>query len=191
MNQSETSLENTSESTAESNEGSGSSLARLVHRLSGIIGTALPAGDVAELRRLDPASPSRPAFWKLVVGELEPAGALHPGNAQREERERQWAVILNAIAHLGELNTPGRSYGQALAASGFSEHRFGRLLRARSGALKYQARRSAQFLAAHGEQADATGLAWLVLSDGRPDAQRARRQIARSYYRAHPTTEGA
>lgn len=191
MNQVEPSRENSRMAPDEEWDGSDSGLAKLVHRLSGIIGNALPAGDVAELRRLNPTSPSTPAFWKLVVGELEPAGALHPGSSHREEREHRWAVILNAIAHLGDLNTPGRSYGEALAASGFSEHRFGRLLRAHSDALGYQARRSAQFLAAHGTKADATGLAWLVLSDGRTDAQRARRQLARSYYRAHPTTEGA
>jgi hypothetical protein len=37
---------------------------------------------------------------------------------------------------------------------------------------------------------DATGLAWLVLSEERSDAQDARRQLARTYYRAHPITQG-
>lgn len=171
--------------------GRSAGLAETVHRLGGIIGTTLPAGDVAELRRLDPERPSAPAFWKLVVGELEELGALRRGAPDREEQERRWAVILNALAHLGDLHRPGRGYGVALASSGFSEHRFGRLLRARSGPLWYQARRSAQFLSSHAEPTDATGLAWLVLSDGRSDEQRARRQLARDYYRAHPTTEGA
>lgn len=166
-------------------------LAETVHRLGSIIGTRLPAGDVAELRRLDPECPSAPAFWKLVVGELEELGALRRGVPDREEQERRWAVILNALAYLGDLHRPGRGYGVALASSGFSEHRFGRLLRSRSGPLWYQARRSAQFLSSHAEPTDATGLAWLVLSEGRSDEQRARRQLARDYYRAHPTTEGA
>lgn len=171
--------------------GRSTGLAETVHRLGGIVGSTLPAGDVAELRRLDPERPSAPAFWKLVVGELEELGALRRGAPDREEQERRWAVILNAIAHLGDLHRPGRGYGVALASSGFSEHRFGRLLRARSGPLWYQARRSAQFLSSHAEPTDATGLAWLVLSDGRSDEQRARRQLARDYYRAHPTTQGA
>lgn len=165
-------------------------LAGTIHRLGGIIRQKLPAGDVAELRRLNPSAPSSPAFWKLVVGDLEPSGALRREAPRRDEQERQWAVILNALAHLGDLNQPGQPYGRALAASGFSEPRFGRLLRASSESLWYHARRSAQFLTAHGQPADATGLAWLVLSDGRSDAQRARRQLAREYYRAHSAIEG-
>lgn len=193
MNEPEADLQETDGAAEDRTTTDDRGLAELVHRLAGIVKTSLPTGDVAELRRLDPSAPSSPVFWKLVVGKLEPAGALHPADTsdRREERERRWAVILNALAHLGDLNTPGRNYGEALAASGFSEHRFGRLLRARSDGLWYQARRSAQFLAAHGENADATGLAWLVLSAGRSDGQQARRQLARSYYRAHPTTEGA
>lgn len=175
---------------AASPAGDTAGLHETVHRLGGLVAKALPAGDVAELRRLDPATPSCPAFWKLVVGELEPAGALRSGGPDREEQERRWAVILNVLAHLEALHEPGRAYGRALAACGFSEHRFGRLLRARGDTLWHQARRSGQFLAAHGQPADATGLAWLVLSEGRSDAQRARRQLARDYYRAHPTTEG-
>lgn len=166
------------------------SLADTVHRLGGIIGSALPAGEVAELRRLDPASPSSPAFWKLVVGELEPLGALRADGPQREDQERRWAVILNVLAYLEDLHQPGRSYGRSLADCGYSEHRFGRLLRARGETLWHQARRSGQFLTAHGQPADASGLAWLVLSEDRIDAQSARRQLARDYYRAHPTTGG-
>lgn len=165
-------------------------LADTVHRLGGIVSEALPRGDVAGLRRLDPSTPSSAAFWKLVVGELEPLGALRGEGSRREDQERRWAVIVNILAHLGPLNEPGRAYGRALAECGFSEHRFSRLLRARGETLWHQARRSGQFLAAQGQPADATGLAWLVLSEGRSDAQRARRQLARDYYRAHPTTEG-
>ena len=165
-------------------------LASTVHRIGGIFGESLPRGELAELRRLDPSSPSSAAFWKLVVGELEPLGVLRSGGARRVEQERRWAVILNVLAHLEHLHRPGTGYGRSLAESGFSEHRFSRLLRARGDTLWHQARRSAQFLSAKNQPADATGLAWLVLSEGRPDAQRARRQLARDYYRAHPTTEG-
>jgi len=166
------------------------SLAETVHRLGGIIEKRLHAGDVADLRRLNPRRPGSPAFWKLVVGELEPAGALRGEGPRRTDQERRWAVILNVLAHLGDLQVPGLSYGRALAECGFSEQRFGRLLRARGETLWDQARRSAQFLSSHGQRADATGLAWLILSEGRSDAQRARRQLARSYYRVNPTLRG-
>lgn len=165
-------------------------LARTVHRVGGIVSESLPRGELAELRRLDPSSPSTAAFWKLVVGELEPLGALRGGGPRREEQERRWAVILNVLAHLEHLHRPGDGYGRSLAESGFSEHRFSRLLRARGDTLWHQARRSGQFLSAKNQPTDATGLAWLVLSEGRSDVQRARRQLARDYYRAHPTTEG-
>lgn len=165
-------------------------LAETVHRLGGIVSGSLPRGEVAELRRLDPSSPSSAAFWKLVVGELEPLGALRGEGSHREEQERRWAVLLNVLAHLGTLNEPGRSYGRSLAECGYSEHRFSRLLRARGDTLWDQARRSGQFLAAQGQPTDVTGLAWLVLSEDRSDAQRARRHLARDYYRALPTTEG-
>lgn len=165
-------------------------LAEIVHRLGGIVSESLPRGEVAELRQLDPTSPSPAAFWKLVVGELEPLGALVPGGTHREEQECRWAVVLNVLAHLGNLNEPGRDYGMSLAECGFSEHRFSRLLRARGETLWDQARRSGQFLASQGQPTDATGLAWLVVSEGRPDAQRARRHLARAYYRALPSPEG-
>lgn len=165
-------------------------LAETVHRLGGIVSGSLPRGEVAELRRLDPSSPSSAAFWKLVVGELEPLGALRGEGPHREEQERRWAVLLNVLAHLGNLNEPGRGYGRSLAECGFSEHRFSRLLRARGDTLWDQARRSGQFLAAQGQPTDVTGLAWLILSEGRTDAQRARRHLARDYYRALPTAEG-
>lgn len=185
----------TIEQAAPEAEGSGdgprtASLAETVHRLGGIVSESLPPGEVAELRRLDPSSPSTTAFWKLVVGELEPLGALRGEGSRREEHERRWAVVLNVMAHLGNLNEPGHDYGRSLAECGFSEHRFSRLLRARGETLWDQARRSGQFLAAQGQTTDVTGLAWLVLSEGRTDAQRARRHLARDYYRALPTTEG-
>lgn len=165
-------------------------LAEVVHRLGGIVSESLSRGDVAELRRLDPSAPLPATFWKLVVGVLEPQDALTGEGPHREEQERQWAVVLNILGHLESLNEPGRSYGRSLAECGFSEHRFGRLLRARGEVLWDQARRSGQFLAAHGHTTDVTGLAWLVLSEGRSDEQRARRHLARDYYRALPTTEG-
>lgn len=182
--------EPTSQATGSASSSGTADLARTVRRLGGIVGESLPRGELAELRRLDPASPSTAAFWKLVVGELEPLGALRGRGPRREEEERRWAVILNVLAHLEHLHRPGTGYGRALAESGFSEHRFSRLLRARGDTLWHQARRSGQFLSAKNQQADATGLAWLVLSEGRSDAQRARRHLARDYYRADPTTEG-
>lgn len=155
----------------------------LIHRLSGFIQNAMSTGDAAELRRMRPSDPSAPAFWKVVVEKLEPAGALPEYASNRAERERRWAVILNGLAHLGELHQPGQRFGASLAQAGYSESRLVRLLRSRGEQLLDEARLATRYLVAHRVQTDATRLAWLVLSEGRSDEEEARRGLARDYYR--------
>lgn len=166
---------------AEASE-SGATLSALVNRIAVALDKALPAGDVAALRRLSPDDPGSPGFWKIVVSYLEPAGALPDGGSSREEVEVRWAAILNVLARLGPLHRPGRRLGRALAACGFSELRLARLLRASGEPLVHESLMAGRFLAAKGEPADVTDLARLILSDGRSDADRVRRWIARDYY---------
>ena len=143
----------------------------------------LSAGDMAELRRLDPADPSSAAFWKIAGSVLEPDGWLRGDGETRNEEERRWAVILRAIATLAPLHTPGRRLGAALAEGELSEVRFVRLLRARGEILRRETRTVASLLASKAVRVDLAGLAGLVLSEGGDREEDARRRIARDYYR--------
>jgi len=154
---------------------------RSLESLVGSLVTALatgPPGDAASLRRLDAADPSCAAFWKLSSAFLSTARPLS------EEEERRWASVMNVIAHAGGLHRYGRehSLGRALAKMRLSELRFTRLLRASGHALLREAQILGRLLAAKAEPVDLTGIASLVLSDGRSDEERVRRNLARDYF---------
>jgi CRISPR system Cascade subunit CasB len=145
------------------------------------------AGRVAELRRLDPHSPGGPAFWRVAAEHLVPAGELSGDGPARDARERRWAVILGAMAHLGGLHDPHVPLGRALADASVSEARVLRLLRARDEALWDQLRAMVHQLASRAVRADQREIAALVLSDApHDDAWRedVRRKVARHYYAA-------
>jgi len=156
----------------------------LIARLAKAFETELSPGDMADLRRLDPDDPAAPGFWKVVVGHLEPGAVLEYFGPARDEAERRWAVILSCMAITQRQYRPGRRLGEALGASGLSELRFVRLLRAHGPALANALRLVARFLASKAEPLDWADLVRLVLSDDRPWAEPVRRQLARDYYRA-------
>ena len=131
MNAIETSFD---KDATESHETTGAGLRSVLNQIAYAIGNVLSAGDVASLRRLQPKDPSAPAFWRVAALYLTPAGMLPRGGEPLDAAERRWASILNAMARLTGLHRPGRRLGHALAASGFSELRFVRLLRARGRA---------------------------------------------------------
>ena len=130
---------------------------------------------------MEPSDVGTPAYWKLIVSVLQPAGAVGPGPLQ-ESRERDWSVIIRAIALLGELHAPRVPLGHALASVGFSELRFVRLLRASGARLFDETIATARFLAAKGADVNALHLAQLVLTDTKESGEDIRRSIARSYY---------
>ena len=134
-------------------------------------------GDAAELRRLKPDDPASPAFWRMLAQYIAP-------NFERlsQEDERRWAVILNALATLAGLDTPGIALGAALRDAGFSELRFVRLLRAEDERLADTVRGAARYLASKAQPANLAQFADLVLSDGRRNAEQVRRDVARTYY---------
>lgn len=162
-------------------------LGRLVGHLAHLVARALSPGDVAQLRRMTEADPHCPAFWRIAATALEPAGAL-PQGALRDEAERRWAVLLNAMALGADLHAPRAPLGRALAQAGYSDLRFVRLLRARGSAFADAARSAARYLAAKATPFDFRDFARLVLSEGRADEETVRRRIARTYYQAetHP-----
>ena len=159
------------------------SLAFLVHRLSAHLNAeGFPTGDRAELRRMQEGEPA-PAFWKIVARFLDDQLAAGSGPL-RESQERRWALILAALAEVHDLHRRGRSLGHALAEAEVTEARVDRLLRAHGAAVAHLVRAVVHQLSTRGTAVDLTDLAWLVLSDGRRDEERARRKVAREYYQA-------
>lgn len=148
------------------------------------IAEALPRmsnGDRAALRKMRPEDLHQPAFWKLSTGRLQ--AVLPPDDAPwRAAHEQRWAVVLGVAA--GALHSPAMRLGTALARAGVAEVRLTRLLRARGAQLPDAVRTLAQQIVTSGVPFDFADLAWLVLSEGGDDEDRARQQIARDYYRA-------
>lgn len=162
------------------------SIDALIGRIAGLLrygAGVLSTGDVAALRRMDPAKPAA-AFFKLtgvvLVEEL--------GKPAQEELETRWASIIVGLAHLGNLHRSGAGFGRALANAGYSELRFPRLLRADASRLVDEIPTLARFLTAKAVPVDWAGAARLILSAGRSDEENTRRRLAREYYRALAST---
>ena len=158
-------------------------LNRLASAIAVDFATALSPGDVADLRRLDPVKGTRcPAFWKIAVERLEPAGFdFDDPEARWDER---WAAVLQVMALLHGL--PGRPHrlGAALAAAGVSEARVMRLLRSQGPALYDGLRMTARQLASAAVPVYWADLAEFVLADAfDADRERVRRNVARDFYR--------
>lgn len=137
-------------------------------------------GDLAALRRARFESATDPAFWRLAMRHLEPAGLL-----RGEEDERRWLQILGGMAAMKGLHRKGARPGRVLAEAEVAEARVLRLLRAHGETLHPVLRAVVHQLASGGRAIDWTGLAELILSDGKPRwEEKARRRVARDYYRA-------
>jgi CRISPR type I-E-associated protein CasB/Cse2 len=157
-------------------------LASIVGRLAFMIDERLSPSDVATLRRMRPDDIAAPVFWRIAASEL--ADALAGDGDRRDEQERRWASILQAMAELRGMHDPHSSLGAALVRADVSEQRALKLLRASGDALLDAVRVIAHHLATKGVPVNATDLARLVLSDGRVDEEAVRRRIARDYYAA-------
>lgn len=161
-------------------EASTSALGEVVTRLARRIRPeAIGIGGVARLRRLDPAAPDAPEFWRLVAEVGAPEGS-----------ERGWALVMAGMARMapnhhrrGEEHAPGR----VLAATGYAEARLLRLLRADpdSPAFADSFRAATRWLALKGRAVDWCGFAALALALQEGSIKTARRRIARDYYAGH------
>lgn len=151
----------------------------------------LGPGQIAELRRLDVERPSAPTFWAVVATELDahlpPDGAV----VARRAAERRWAVALRALAVLAGLYRKGHRLGAALAAAGFSEMRFQRLLASPEDRLPDEIATVARYLAAKGEAFDWFDLVRLAVEVDPTAADDARRDIARDYFRTQAKAKAA
>lgn len=157
-----------------------------VHRLAKALTDRgrFSAGDLAQLRRLDPRRGHTTAdatFWRITTRFLEPEGFLRGDD---DTELRQWMAILQGLATVDELHrNNGPRLGQALALAGISEARLNRLLQARGEALLAQIRPLPHQLRSQAQSVDWAGVARLVLSDGSPTADKIRQIIASDYYR--------
>ena len=156
-------------------------------------------GDLAELRRMNPAAPDAAVVWRLLA-RYELLGS--------PQIENKWALILHGIA----LMTPtasgdgaGRTahegmmpVGRALFSGGesqrssafYSESRLNRLLTARGPILRTLLARLFRMMAFAGQPFNWREMARFILNDGYNEeaAEQARRRIAREYYRAERQT---
>ena len=143
--------------------------------------TFLSAGDVAELRRMEPELPA-PAFWRIAASYLEPL--LPRGGEARERAERAWAWLVSALALAKGAHAP-TSLGAALVEAGVSEVRLEALLRAGDAQLPERLRMVVHLADSRGVSLDFDALARLLLQPAdHPSGQRARRRVARDYYAA-------
>ena len=158
--------------------------------------TSFSAGNLAELRRMNPDSPgTASAYWRLMADESLLGNLTF---------ERKWALILHGIA----LMTPTSSdasrnrtahdenmpVGRALFLGGdtsgrdsgfYSESRLNRFLTARGPILRTLLARMFRMLAAANQSFDWHEMAWLILNEDDEDRfEMARRSIASAYYRA-------
>ncbi len=157
---------------------SDSSLSAIVGRVARLFESgAIHPGEMASLRRLDPAAPPGACFWKMMVLHVSPAAELSLG------QESAWAMVLAGMARMAPIcHAPHRRVGRVLAENGFSELRFERLLRARGATLAQTSRILTSFLASRGEAVDWTQLARFHLSEDPSKAAAVRREMARDYY---------
>ena len=156
-----------------------------IHSVIGKIAYAmehyLSNGDLAQLRRVSPEEPYSPALWKMLLSYVPESWTRGP---QQDEKERQWAAVLQGMAMttgLHDLNVP---LGQALVKAGWSELRFVRLMQAQGDDLIKEVRRLASFLASKAQTADWSDIAQLLFNQEGEWAKRHRRRIARDYYHA-------
>lgn len=177
-------------------------LNRLLGQLAYVIGAereegGLDAGDKAELRRYH-GGPLPLAFWRIAA-RSEIAALIDDlaRRGQREDAEQALAAILKAMAVMGPLaDRDGRQeLGAALAASGYSEARFVRLLRARGRDLAREIGTAARWCAAKGQPIAWRSLAHLVLAAFLPstrfDPERESHNQARSYFATASKTQKA
>ena len=153
-------------------------------------------GDLAALRRMDTSREIAPIVWRLL--------AQWDIQARSVEAERKWALIMHGMALMTRSNgnsVAARSahdratpIGRALftganpdrSAAYYSPSRFSRLMTARGDMFRALLSRMFRMMASEGQPFDWYRMAQLILAEGYDGerAERARRIIARDYYRA-------
>lgn len=131
-------------------------------------------GDLADLRRMDPARPDAPAFFRMLVRHQPDAGPAFT---------RRCAHLVKLLALRPEALSSG-ALGQAMATHGVSEARVQRLLAARGDALVAQIDLVARRLSGE-RDLPYRELGRLLLADDDDErAEAVRLGIARDYFRS-------
>ena len=119
-------------------------------------------GSLAELRRItDDNLP--PAFWKQYLTNVPPEWRELDGHVNARV-DRAWAAIVRAMAEMApNPHSFDRPFGEALAATKYSELRFVRLLRAEGEDLARELRVAGAWLARAGVKANWEQPAHLML----------------------------
>ena len=162
----------------------GSVVAALSRRLHAQV---IGAGALAELRRIT-GDDLPPAFWKRYLTDV-PAEWREPKGHVDPRVDQAWAGLLRAMVEMApNPHSFERPFGESLADTDYSEHRFVRLLRAEGNDLAREIRVAGAWLAHAGvSSANWEQPAHLLL--GRPWlGLRVRhtitsRQMARDYFR--------
>jgi CRISPR system Cascade subunit CasB len=171
----------------ETSQDYGKQLASTIGTVARLMETKMSTGDLAELRRVDPAQPVTPALWKLLMEDSVIPERWRPSRSNEDDRdtsEQRWACLFMGMAHCQGLHDLEVPFGAALADAGWSEVRFSRLLRARGKRLFKEVRSVANYLSSKEQTADWCGVHGLLFSqDDEEWAERHRRNVARDYYR--------
>lgn len=152
-----------------------------IARLAAVIcGDVISNGDRALLKRWAPPQPVPLVFYRLWLRNLD-------GNLPSERATPTWMLIAWGLALMGRsAHRPGRSLGQALAESGFSDTRLERLLDAPQDVLPDLFMSAVRFLASKDAAFDWVDAASLLLARESGKRESVRRRIATSYYRHLP-----
>ena len=154
----------------------------LVHNLER---DRLGTGPLAALRRMEPAGALPPAFWQVLIKHVPED--LRDG----PQAERAWAAVVNGIALMApRSNQQNTKPGAALAATGYSEPRFVRLLRAEGTGAAAELRTACRWLSTKAQPVDWVLFARFILSrlhpwfQGEENQDRQTNSLARAYFAA-------
>jgi len=151
-------------------------LAEIIGRIAALMKSgAVSPGDRAALRRMRPGH-APPLTWYqfAVVSQLD-----------RQDSSLDWITIVAGMALMSpDAHAPGRGWGEALFATGYSELRLERLLMSEGPTQRLLVLRAARFLAAHNTAANWVQPAALLLAREADKRERVCNIIATDYYRS-------
>ncbi|MBF0416142.1 MAG: type I-E CRISPR-associated protein Cse2/CasB [Magnetococcales bacterium] len=143
----------------------------------------LSSGELAELRRWRYGGTVPATAWRLLAQYVDSRAKLRP------EGEERWFAVLSGMAHMaphphnkGFEAAPGR----ILAAHGYSENRFIKLIDSQDQAFFDAVARTCRYLRAKGVAMDWGRFAPLVLAQDPQRADHHRRLMARDYFSHKP-----
>lgn len=151
-------------------------LKAVVATLSGTLASPnFPRGDLADLRRMSPESPPL-VFWR-VLNDYVPTVMR-----RSESAENRWLEIIGGMAIMApSIHSFDPQYSVGAAFTLFPEQRLRHFLRSKGKNLSDQIRLLARLCASRGNHVDWYVLTLLLLSSGRKNEAKIKRDIAKDY----------